>query len=168
MTNHPGRKPGSAPRMTPAQLADLQQRSTLPDERIAELAGASVATWRQYVSGDRPMPYSAQAAMLLALVHLGMPAALAEPYLTPAHARMLMGTSQPEPLAGLPEPTPDAVRALREGAGMSLAQMATLLGLSDRGMWSRWERGAHGIPAQTWALALLALGQHPRYRLAEA
>lgn len=167
MTNHPGRKPGSAPRMTPHQLADLQQRSTLPDERMAELAGASVATWRQYLAGDRPMPYSAQAAMLLALVHLGMPAGLAEPYLTPAHAHMLTGTLQPDPVSGLPEPTPEAIRALREGAGLSLAQMAALMGIADRSTWVKYE-GGRGIPVQTWSLALLALGQHPRYRLTAA
>ncbi|MDT7834946.1 helix-turn-helix domain-containing protein [Aquabacterium sp. OR-4] len=167
MTNHPGRKPGSAPRMTPTELADLQQRSALPDERIAELAGTSAATWRQYLAGARPMPYSAQAALLLALVHLGMPAGMAEPYLTPAHARMLGGTQQPDPVADLPEPTPEAVRALREGAGLSLAQMAALCGIADRQTWARYE-GGRAIPVQTWAVALLALGQHPRYRLTKA
>lgn len=66
---------------------------------------------------------------------------------------------------GLQPPTADQVRALREDAGLSLAQISVRLGLSDRGNWSRWERGAHAMPLQTWALALLATGQHPRYRL---
>ena len=70
-------------------------------------------------------------------------------------------------LITLPEPTPEAVRALREGAGLSLAQMAALCGIADRQTWARYE-GGRAIPVQTWAVALLALGQHPRYRLAKA
>ena len=69
--------------------------------------------------------------------------------------------------SGLPEPTPAAVRELREGAGLSLAAITTALAIGDRGTWARWERGERTMPAQAWALALLALGQHPRYQLAQ-
>lgn len=71
----------------------------------------------------------------------------------------------PEPVAGLPEPTPEAIRELR--GELSHARMAALVGIADRQTWRRYEEG-RPIPVQTWALALLALGQHPRYRLAEA
>lgn len=67
--------------------------------------------------------------------------------------------------SGLQPPTPADVRALRESTGLPLSRMSELLALGDRGKWSRWERGVHAIPLQTWALALLATGQHPRYRL---
>ncbi len=73
--------------------------------------------------------------------------------------------------ADLPPATPAAVRALREGAGLSLAEAAALIGIGDRGTWARWERDdrhARAMPAQTWALALLALGQHPRWAIAKA
>lgn len=73
----------------------------------------------------------------------------------------------PDLVVGLPEPTPDAVRALREGAGLSLAAITAALGVADRGTWARWERGERAMPAQTWALALLALGRHPAYCLAQ-
>lgn len=68
---------------------------------------------------------------------------------------------------GLPEPTPAAVRELRNGAGLSLAAITTALAIGDRGTWARWERGERDMPLQTWALALLALGQHPTHRLAQ-
>ena len=69
-------------------------------------------------------------------------------------------------VSGLADPTPAAVRGLREQAGLSLAEMADLLGIGDRGTWARWERGERAMPIQVWALALLATGTHPRYRLA--
>lgn len=72
----------------------------------------------------------------------------------------------PDLCADLPEPTPEAVRALREGAGLSLSQAVGLIGITDRGTWARWERGERVMPLQAWALALLALGQHPGWALA--
>ncbi len=78
---------------------------------------------------------------------------------------MTAAADLPAPCADLPEPTPAAVRALREGAGLSLAQAAALVGIGDRGTWARWERGERDMPVQTWALALLVLGQHPRWSL---
>jgi len=69
---------------------------------------------------------------------------------------------------GLQPPTADQARALREGAGLSLAQIAAVLAIGNRGTWARYERGERDMPLQTWALALLAAGQHPRYSLADA
>lgn len=39
-------------------------------------------------------------------------------------------------ISDLPEPTPAAVRAARESAGLSLAQVAALVGLGDRARWA--------------------------------
>lgn len=73
--------------------------------------------------------------------------------------------------ADLPPATPAAVRSLRVDAGLSLAQAAAMVGAGSLHTWARWERDdRHGraIPPQSWALALLALGQHPHYRLSPA
>lgn len=64
-------------------------------------------------------------------------------------------------LAGLPDPTPDAVRALRESTGLSCAELGEVLHLADRFTWSKWERGVHRIPPHTWAVAHLTWGLHP-------
>ena len=76
-----------------------------------------------------------------------------------------MSADLPALCADLPPATPAAVRALREGADLSLSEAAALIGIGDRGTWARWERGERVMPLQAWALALLALGQHPHYRL---
>lgn len=73
-------------------------------------------------------------------------------------------------LTGLPEPTPEAIRASREAAGMSPARAAEIVGLWGRGNWGRYEaprdRSDHrAIPPQTWALWLLATGQHPALKI---
>lgn len=78
------------------------------------------------------------------------------------------GPDLPALCADLPPATPAAVRALREGAGLSLAEAAVLIGIGDRGTWARWERGERDMPVQAWALALLALQQHPRWVVAPA
>lgn len=80
---------------------------------------------------------------------------------------MTVPAELPALCADLPPATPAAVRALREGADLSLAEAAALIGIGDRGTWARWERDDHhsrAMPLQAWALALLALGQHPHYR----
>lgn len=69
-------------------------------------------------------------------------------------------------LANLPAATPDAVRAARTEAGLSLAQAAALVGLGDRARWSEYERGVHAIDGARWALFLLATGRHPMGELA--
>ena len=67
--------------------------------------------------------------------------------------------------ADLPAATPDAIRALRENTGLSLAGITAQLGIGDRGTWWRWERGYRDMRLQTWALALLATGLHPHFNL---
>lgn len=94
MTNHPGRKPGSAlalgqQRMTPEQLRDLLARSQLTQSRAAALAGVGLRTMQQYIAGDRTMPLSASGLLCLSLVTLGAPAALLTPWVHPAVAEAL-------------------------------------------------------------------------------
>ena len=84
MSNHPGRKPGSAQqRMTPEQLRDLIQRAGITQARAAELAGVAERTMRQYLAGDRAMPLSASGLLCLSLIMLGGPAGLLSPWLHP-------------------------------------------------------------------------------------
>lgn len=101
MTNHPGRKPGSAPlRMTPAQLRDLRTRSGLTLQRAADLAGVALRTMQQYEapatladgsrnSQHRAMPVSASALLCVSCILLGAPAALLAPWLPAETAREL-------------------------------------------------------------------------------
>lgn len=63
-------------------------------------------------------------------------------------------------LAGVPEPTPAAIRQAREAAGHSQEQAAHLVGMAGRLSWWRLESGAPIDPAR-WALYLLSTGQHP-------
>lgn len=65
-------------------------------------------------------------------------------------------------LAHLPDPTPAAVLAARQCAGLNQAAAAALVGLGSHVRWSEYERGARTIDAARWALFLLATGQHPR------
>ena len=69
-------------------------------------------------------------------------------------------------LAGLPDPTPDALRAARSAAGHSQADAAKATGLAHSVRWSEYERGVGAIDPARWALYLLATGQHPGARLA--
>jgi len=83
MSNHPGRKPGSAQlRMTPEQLRDLIERAGITQARAAELAGVKERTLRQYLAGDRAMPLSASGLLCLSLILLGAPAGMLAPWLT--------------------------------------------------------------------------------------
>lgn len=87
MTNHPGRKPGSAQqRMTPAQLRDLLARTGLTQQRAADLAGVKLRTMQQYLAEDRAMPLSASGLLCLSCIMLGTPAGLLLPWLPPAVA----------------------------------------------------------------------------------
>lgn len=95
MTNHPGRKPGSAiRRMTSAQLRDLLARSQITQARAASLAGVSDRTLRQYLepegaTGHRAMPASASGLLCMSLITLGAPAGLLAPWLHPDIAAKL-------------------------------------------------------------------------------
>jgi len=63
-------------------------------------------------------------------------------------------------LAGLPEPTGEALRAARLAAGLTLAQAAQLMGYSTPQALSKAEAGNGCEPARL-AVLLLATGQHP-------
>lgn len=90
MTNHPGRKPGSAQlRMTPDQLRDLIARAGITQARAAELAGVQLRTMQQYLAGDRAMPLSASGLLCSSLVIMGAPADLLLPWLPPLVAQMI-------------------------------------------------------------------------------
>jgi transcriptional regulator with XRE-family HTH domain len=85
MTNHPGRKPGSAQlRMAPEHLRDIIERAGITQARAAELAGVAERTMRQYLAGDREMPLSASGLLVVSLVLLGAPAALLQPWIPDA------------------------------------------------------------------------------------
>lgn len=54
-------------------------------------------------------------------------------------------------------PDPGAIRALREGAGLSVAAMADLCSVS-RKSWLAWENGTI-MPAPVWKLANMIVEQ---------
>lgn len=62
-------------------------------------------------------------------------------------------------LAGVPEPTGEAVAAALEAWGGPLDQAAALLGMAGRQSVSRLK--TRGTDKATMALLLLATGQHP-------
>ena len=68
-------------------------------------------------------------------------------------------------LASLPEPTPAAILAARESAGLSQAQCAALAGLADRRAWWRVEAGERALHPAAWAVFLLSAGLHPAQRV---
>lgn len=70
-----------------------------------------------------------------------------------------------DPLASMPEPTAEAVKAARLEAGLTQAQAAELLGLGHVMRWSEYERGVYGMDVARFALFLLATGQHPTLKL---
>lgn len=61
----------------------------------------------------------------------------------------------------LPAPTPKAVRAAREAAGLSQSQAAALVHLGAAVRWAEYERGARSIDRARWELYLLLTNQHP-------
>ncbi len=66
-------------------------------------------------------------------------------------------------LASLPDPTPDALRAARAAAGHSQAQAARIVGMHVTS-WARCEQdnaASKPLGRASWALYLLAAGQHP-------
>lgn len=66
----------------------------------------------------------------------------------------------------LPAPTPDELLEARQAAGLSQQAAADLTGLSTRQHWWKLEEGKRPMSARSWALFLLATGQHPAYVLA--
>lgn len=68
----------------------------------------------------------------------------------------------------LPQPTAEEVKAARSAiAGLTQLQAANLVGSASFQTWNYWESGKRTIPADSWALFLLATGQHPALRLAK-
>ena len=91
MTNHPGRKPGSAQqRVTPDILRDIIARAGITQARAAELAGVKLRTMQQSLAGERQIPLSASGLLCASCVALGSPPGLLAPYMPPelaAHLR---------------------------------------------------------------------------------
>lgn len=105
MTNHPGRKPGSAPlRMTPQQLRDLRARAGLTQQRAADLAGVALRTMQQYEAGDRQMPLSASGLLCLSCILLGSPAGLLAPWLPISQMNVDVWDSEVRGLHGAGQP----------------------------------------------------------------
>lgn len=61
-------------------------------------------------------------------------------------------------------PTPEEVKAAREAAGLSQAQAAELVGLSNRQRWAEVERGQHRMHPAAWELFCIKIGGHPDYK----
>ena len=57
-------------------------------------------------------------------------------------------------------PTPEAIRAARDAAGLTQAEAAELVHLGRAVRWSEYERG-HPMDAARWELFLVKVGQHP-------
>ena len=72
-----------------------------------------------------------------------------------------------EILVGVPAPTPDAVKAAREAAGLSSVAAGQLLGKRDRGAWSKYECGRMELSRADFALFLLLTQQHPSLKVVQ-
>jgi DNA-binding transcriptional regulator YiaG len=55
-------------------------------------------------------------------------------------------------------PDPDAIRAKRDAAGLTLADAAILVHTNDR-LWRYWEAGTHRMPPGLWELFCLKVSQ---------
>jgi DNA-binding transcriptional regulator YiaG len=62
-------------------------------------------------------------------------------------------------------PLPEEVLAARTIAGISLAQIAEMLGLSRHRVPWDWEAGRRKMIPQTWNMLLLFTNQHPNGRM---
>lgn len=62
-------------------------------------------------------------------------------------------------------PEPEKIRFLRIDLGLTQAQAAKLVGLTDDALWRKYENGKAKPNKQTWTLFLIASGQHPNYKL---
>lgn len=62
-------------------------------------------------------------------------------------------------------PTPEHIKDLRLDLGLTAAQAAKLVGLTDGSLWTKYENGNRNPNKQTWTLFLIASGQHPSFRL---
>lgn len=65
----------------------------------------------------------------------------------------------------LTAPTSMQVKQARESAGLTLKQAAALAGSLNARAWLRYESAERKMGVDRWALFLLALGQHPHYKL---
>ena len=73
-----------APTIQPAELKALRAKAGDTQVRAAYLAHAALRTYVQWEAGDRPMPGSAAAQLLLSWHMLGLlPAESTQPYLRP-------------------------------------------------------------------------------------
>lgn len=67
----------------------------------------------------------------------------------------------------IPQPDPEQIKAARLAAGLTQLQAANLVGSASFQTWNYWESGKRSIPADSWALFMLATDQHPALRLAK-
>ena len=51
-------------------------------------------------------------------------------------------------------PSPQEIKDARAKAGLTQAQAAALVGVTDRA-WRYWERGSRSMPSSAWELFLL-------------
>lgn len=64
------------------------------------------------------------------------------------------------PLRGIESPTGDQIAALRLRLGLTQAAAGRLIGCAAN-EWARYERGARRMSPASWAVLLLAVGEHP-------
>ena len=64
-------------------------------------------------------------------------------------------------------PLPQDIISARKSAGLTQTDCADLVGVSRRS-WQSWESGLAYMPIASWALFLLATGQHERYEVVAA
>lgn len=67
----------------------------------------------------------------------------------------------------IPPPTATEIKALRLHTGMTQAQVASMLGLSNRQLIGDYENGNKSPNPQTWTLWLLLTSQHPSLTVIE-
>ena len=67
--------------------------------------------------------------------------------------------------AELPDPTPELVLAARKTAGHSQHQAAMLAGFGHGQRWYEIESGKVPMDRMRWAMYLLAIGEHPSFRV---
>ncbi|MHC4788263.1 MAG: helix-turn-helix domain-containing protein [Planctomycetota bacterium] len=141
-----GREPAPSS-VTPAQLKRLRSKFSLTQAELAELVGVSTASVTSWEGGKTPPSRENRGAIdqISQLSPQQLDARLGREG-APARGAA-SGTGE--------GPSPDEIRAIREGAGMSQREVAEKLGVSANTV-SNWETG-RTVPRRASAAALMAM-----------
>jgi DNA-binding transcriptional regulator YiaG len=136
---------------TGAEIAKLRNRLGLTQKALATLFGVTLATWQKKESetsketiGIRPAEF--QFLLLLA----------------DEHPQYVLTQKQPELMTVQNKPSADDVRQMREAAGLSVEQAATLFECLPRSWQSKENPNTRGtLTVGEYNYLLLLAGKHP-------